>query len=244
VLADLGLDRASEAALIKLLAALPSVSRQGAEEIRQRIYVDTGGWRQSEDVVPCLPVVQDALWRDRRLRIIYGQGESPAERVCDPLGLVAKGSVWYLLAAVEGEIRTYRVSRIQRAEVLDEPCERPAKFDLARAWEESTTRFASHLPRYPAVVRVEASLVPEMRAVGRYARITREDPPDDEGWVRLEMVFEGEHNAREYVLSFGPRIEVIEPMELRETVIAAAEGILARYGVRANVTASETAGEK
>jgi predicted DNA-binding transcriptional regulator YafY len=229
VLSDLGLGRASEAALIKLLAALPSVSRRGAEEMRQRIYVDTGGWRQSEDVVPCLPVVQDALWRDRRLRMMYGQGDSPIERVCDPLGLVAKGSVWYLLAGVEGEMRTYRISRIQRAEVLEEPSERPADFDLARAWEESTMRFTNHLPRFPAVVRVEAALVDYLRAVGRYARIAREHPPDGNGWVRLEMVFEGEHNACEYALSFGPRIEVLEPAELREMVVREARGILARY---------------
>jgi predicted DNA-binding transcriptional regulator YafY len=159
----------------------------------------------------------------------YGQGDPPTERVCDPLGLVAKGSIWYLLATVAGEMRTYRVSRIQCAEVLEEPSGRPANFDLARAWEESTVRFTSHLPRYPAVVRVEVPLVDYVRAMGRYARIAHEHPPDGNGWVRLEMVFEGEHNACEYVLSCGPRIEVLEPAELREMVIRAAEGILARY---------------
>src|SRR5437867_1262304 len=38
VLADLGLDRAAEAALIKLLAALPRMHRQGAEDVRQRVH--------------------------------------------------------------------------------------------------------------------------------------------------------------------------------------------------------------
>jgi predicted DNA-binding transcriptional regulator YafY len=231
VLADLGLGRASEAALIKLLAALPSVSRHGAEEMRQRIYVDTGGWRQAEDSVPCLPTVQEAIWRERKLRLLYERGEGSVERIVDPLGLVAKGSIWYLVAGVEGELRTYRISRILTAEALNEPCVRPDGFDLARAWEESTARFTAALPRYPAIIRAEADLVPYLRNIGRYARIEREGPPDEEGRVRLEMVFEGEHNAHEYLLGFGPRVEVVEPPELREYIIRAAEGILARYGV-------------
>ena len=35
----------------------------------------------------------------------------------EPLGLVAKGSVWYLVATVDGQSRTYRVSRVQEAAV-------------------------------------------------------------------------------------------------------------------------------
>ncbi|MGH2516608.1 MAG: helix-turn-helix transcriptional regulator, partial [Ktedonobacterales bacterium] len=51
LLADLGLDKASEAALIKLLAAVPSVSRAGAEDIRQRLHVDVAGWGQPDESV-------------------------------------------------------------------------------------------------------------------------------------------------------------------------------------------------
>ena len=47
LLSDLGLHQASQAALIKLLAALPSMSRRDAEQARQRIHIDTAGWRNS-----------------------------------------------------------------------------------------------------------------------------------------------------------------------------------------------------
>jgi len=39
----------------------------------------------------------------------------------DPLGLVAKGSTWYLVAHTAHGFRTYRVSRMEEAEVLDVP---------------------------------------------------------------------------------------------------------------------------
>jgi predicted DNA-binding transcriptional regulator YafY len=236
LLADLGLDKASEAALIKLLAALPSMSRRGAEEARARIYVDTGGWRQPEETVPLLPMLQEAVWQERKLRLTYTRGEGDSvERLVDPLGLVAKGSVWYLVAGVDGEPRTYRVARIQAAELLEEPCARPADFHLAAYWEQSTVRFQANLPRYPAMVRVDPVIIAYMRAIGRYARIEREHPPDADGWVPLEMIFEGEHNACEYVLSFGARIEVVAPEALRALVVRAARDILTLYAQRSDV---------
>jgi len=247
VLADLGLDKAAEAALIKLLAAMPSVSRRGAEDVRQRIHVDVSGWGQSKEAVPHLPILQDAVWQERRLRMRYERGDgTTVERVVDPLGLVAKGRLWYLVAAVEGEPRSYRVSRVRDAALLDEPCVRPPDFDLAVFWERSAASFTANLPRYPATVRVAADLVPYLRAIGRYARIAREYPPDPDdpgGWVRLDMLFEGEHNACEYVLGFGPRIEALAPAALREQIIRAATGILARYSEHASVVSGIEEGD-
>jgi predicted DNA-binding transcriptional regulator YafY len=229
LLADLGLDKAAEAGLIKLLAALPATHQRGAEDVRQRIHVDAAGWRQSDEAVPWLPLLQEAIWQERKLRFTYERGADAVERLADPLGLVAKGSVWYLVAAVEGTIRTYRVSRIQRATLTDEPCVRPPDFDLASYWEQSTASFITNLPRYPATLRADPAILPWMRQAGRYARIEREDPPDTDGWVRLAMVFEDEHSACEYALSFGARIEVLEPLALREQVLRAAAGIVALY---------------
>jgi predicted DNA-binding transcriptional regulator YafY len=230
LLADLGLDKAADAALIKLLAALPAIGRRGAEYAAQRIYVDTGGWRQSQESVPLLPTLQAAIWQERRLRLVYARSDGAnVERLVDPLGLVAKGSLWYLIAAVGGDIRTYRVSRMRDAELTEEPCVRPPDFDLAAYWAQSSAQFQANLPRYPAVLRVDPAILPRMRSEGRYTRIEREGPPDNQGWVRLEMLFEEQFSACEYVLSYATRMEVLEPVELRELVVGAAEGIVAMY---------------
>ncbi len=236
LLADLGLHQASEAALIKLLAALPSLSRRDAEYARQRIYVDATGWRHSEEAVPCLPLLQEAIWQDRKLHFTYQRGDnSTVERVVDPLGLVAKGSIWYLVAAVEGEARTYRtyrISRISEALIVDQPCIRPQDFDLAAHWEQSSANFKANLPSYEATIRVDPAILSRIRYGGRYARIEHEESPDVEGWIQLSMQFEVEHNACEYILSFGTQIEVVEPPELRQKVINAAKDIVAFYEKR------------
>ena len=72
----------------------------------------------------------------------------------DPLGLVAKGSVWYLVAAVDDQTRTYRASRIRDVEILDEPAHRADDFDLAAFWGRSRAEFEERLPRFHAVLRL------------------------------------------------------------------------------------------
>ena len=238
LLADLGLDKASEAGLIKLLAALPSVSRHSAQDIRQRIHIETAGWRSPEETFPQLPTLQEAVWQERKLRLTYRRADDSAvERIVDPLGLVAKGSTWYLVAAVEGDPRTYRVSRIQDASLLDEPAApRPDGFDLAVYWERSAVEFKAQIPKYATTVRVDPALAGYVKGAARFATVAREYPPDADGWVRLDMLFDGgERNAREFVLSFDTRVEVLAPPELRESVLRAAERIVALYRENAAV---------
>jgi predicted DNA-binding transcriptional regulator YafY len=233
VLADLKLEKAAEGASLKLLAALPSAYRRGAEQARQRIHIDVSGWQRADEAVPLLHVLQAAVWEGRRLRMVYGRGTSPecgpTERVVDPLGLVAKGSVWYLVAAVGGEARSYRVSRVERAELLDEPCARPEGFDLATFWEESAAQFRAHLPRYRMSARVRREVVPRLPFGGRFARVEETGEPDAEGWVRVSLRFDVEEMACEFALGFGTQLEVLEPPALREKVTEAAKAVVAFY---------------
>jgi len=231
LLADLRLQKASEGALMKLLAALPVMYRQGAEQARKRIHIDTAGWSRPEESVPLLPVIQEAIWSERKLRFTYqrGAGCDDVEREVDPLGLVAKGSAWYLVACVSGEVRSYRISRVLRAEVLGEPCTIPPGFDLAAFWEQSTTQFKSNLPKYMAKFRVAPEVFPRLRFAGRFARVGDVAERDLQGWFVVSVGFDVEEIACEYALSFGPNLEVIEPRSLREKVIAAAQDVVKFY---------------
>jgi len=230
LLAGLGLDQASNAALIKLQAALPEAHQRNAEDARQRLYVDVASWRRTEEAVPFLHALQEAVWQARKLHFSYGRGDGNViERVCDPLGLVSKGSLWYLVACVEGEMRTYRVSRMQSAWVSEEPCVRPPHFDLAAYWQQSSTEFLSNLPRYLVTVRAQSEILPRLRSVGRYSRVEQVEPADVEGWCVVQMAFENPGDAREVALSFGPHLQVLAPPELRSEVIAAVRALAHLY---------------
>ncbi|HEV2803119.1 MAG TPA: YafY family protein [Pyrinomonadaceae bacterium] len=235
LLADLNLDKAAEGAFLKLLAALPSMYRRGAEYARQRIHVDVTGWTRAEETVPHLHALQEAIWQERRARITYARGECEAvERVVDPLGLVAKGSVWYLVAGVEGEVRSYRVSRVRGVEVLTEACRRPLDFDLATFWEQSAAEYRARLPNYRARVRVRQEIVARMPYAGRFARIERTGESDGDGRVEVWLGFDAEEMACEYALSFGTQLEVLEPATLRERVEATAQSVVDFYARKAS----------
>ena len=218
LLADLHLEKASDAALVKLLTVLPAVARHNAELARQRIYIDVSGWNRSSEQVPHLPLLQNAVWRDRKVRMLYGDDHA-SERLLDPLGLVAKGSVWYLVAQIDGSIRSYRVSRVKEATMLDETFARPASFDLARFWEESSTRFKDRLPRFTVVIRAATPAVDWLRTMIRFGAI------DEVIGDRVSMHFDAEEVATTVLLGMGDQIEVLEPQSLREAIVATARRI-------------------
>jgi len=234
LLADLHLDKAADGALLKLLASLPSRFRNGAERARQRIYIDVTGWSRREEAVPFLPVLQEALWLERKLAIRYERGENceAVERLISPLGLVAKGSVWYLVGAVEGDVRTYRVSRISFAKVLDSVAPVPVDFNLAEYWEHSASTFKSNTPNYLASFWVSPAVVLRLSFAGRFARVKETDETDARGWKKVHVGFDVEEMACEYAVSFGPNLEVIEPLTLREKVIAMTQATLEFYATR------------
>lgn len=225
LLDSLGLDDASDDALAKLLAALPLGARRDAERARQRILVDLAEW--TEGAAPaCLPPLQQALWEDRLVRLRYGDRET--RLVVGPLGLVAKGVVWYLVGLREAAIRTYRVSRIREVEVTAERFARPAGFDLPEHWRRACADFAATFPDYPVRIRVRGHARHRLHwtagpQIGRLTEL-------DDGWTEAEVRFENEHEARADLLSLSGDVEVLEPPALRRSLAEAAARIAEANG--------------
>jgi predicted DNA-binding transcriptional regulator YafY len=226
LMADLGLQEAAEGAWIKLQASLPTEVRAQAEFVRQRILIDARGWRDSAESISCLPVLLEALWRGRRVRFDYERspaGES--ERIVDPLGLVARGNAWYLVADKGEQRRTYRVSRIARPALLEEAGRRPAQFDLAAHWERAATEFRDKLPRYDATFLVDSAAMSWVRYRAR--RVDQETAEGDR--IRFRARFDVEEEALQFALALGAVLEVCEPVDLRARVRTTAESIVSRY---------------
>jgi predicted DNA-binding transcriptional regulator YafY len=229
VIGDGRLARAAERALGKLIASLPENLRDKATSIRQRLHVDTTGWRGARDDLSMLPIVQDAVARDRKLKMAYRRaGKDVVERAVDPLGLVAKGTTWYLVAGTADGPRTFRVSRIERAELLDEPSARPPDFDLAGFWKTSTQNFIDGLPRYETTLRVDAPSARSLRTWRPPGSVHDVADADADGRVTLRVSFECEDEARFLTLGMGAGVEVLAPAALRDHVRETAATIVAR----------------
>ena len=229
IIGDPRLAAAAERALGKLVAAIPEPLRERAASIRQRLYVDTAGWRGAAENVAMLPIVQDAVARDRKLVFQYKpSGRERAERIVDPLGLVAKGNAWYLVARTAVGFRTYRVSRIEEAKILDRPSDRPPDFDLGEYWKASTKRFQEGWQKCLATLRLEPQAASWVKSWHMVLPDQTEEESDAEGWITLSVQFDHENEARFFVLGLGSRVEVIEPANLRERVAAEVERMFER----------------
>ena len=232
-LADLGVSRELKAALLKLSAAVPAVYRHDAEHVRQRVHLDAGGWFQHPEPIPHLNTVQQAVWGDRKLALTYRLKDGThVERTVDPYGLVAKAGVWYLVRVVKGHLGVYRVSRVQQAALTDKHFARPASFDLAAYWAEWCAEFEGSRPHYPVTLSVAPESAPRLEQVlggGADELIEQAGPPDAEGWMTLHLTFERLEQAREQVFNLGAMVRVLEPQELRDSVLDTAAGIVASY---------------
>ena len=219
---------AAESALNKLMAALPGPMREQAVVMRERLHVDPTGWWETGEDLSMLSVVQEAVARERQLAFDYvrADGQRTARRV-DPLGLVAKGTSWYLVADGASGLRTFRVSRMSGVTVLASGFDRPAKFDLAEYWLRPPQELDSRRRRFSVVVAVAPAAA--QMIVGRCptapvaAQAGGEGVPD--GWLTLRAEFDDEAFARFVVLGLGTNVRAIEPVAFRRSVMKEARAV-------------------
>ena len=185
--------------------------------------------------MPCLGELANAVWQSRSVQVRYRREDQVERRPLDPLGLVLKGGVWYLVAMSKGEPRTFRVSRIEGLEP-GERFERPDGFNLAAFWTASTARFEAETPTVAITIRVEPSALPALeRTIGRAAAATLVVPAkaDPDGWLRVRFRHESMRAAFHDLLPRLEHLEVLAPDELRHMFARAGEQLVARYGAPA-----------
>ena len=233
--ADLGLGATVTAAQLKLMAALPAELRDRAGRVAERFHLDAPSWYREADSTPHLATAAAAVWRQRLLRMRYLRWAHPREvsRVVAPHGLVLKAGHWYLVARHRDELRTYRVSRLLDAELLDESFERLPGFALADYWRGYLARFDERRRWAEAELRVSADGFERLDqllepAMVQAARRTAGEP-DAEGWRRITVPIESPGQAVPELLRLGADAEVLAPAELRDQMLATLAATTARY---------------
>ncbi|CAL9460766.1 hypothetical protein SUDANB58_02644 [Streptomyces sp. enrichment culture] len=240
---DLGLGAVLSTAQRKLRAALPAGSGERAARAQERFHLDAPAWFRDAEPVPFLAAVARAVWEERVVRARYRRWRGEVRRELEPLGLVLKGGIWYLVASAGGSgaageaagaetVRTYRVSRFVEVEVADEGFERPAGFDLAAYWTQSSRRLEAALRGGTARLRLSPrgrKLLPMQFGAAGARALEGAGPPDGEGWVEVELAVESQAVAVGDLLRLGTEAEVLGPEALRRAVAEAVAVLARRY---------------
>lgn len=218
-------------ALERLTRALPLP----VAEQMQRCTAALRAKPPSKQFIKVLESVTEAWARQRLLRIRYYSRARPLphEALVEPylLEASAPGYSTYLIgySRTHGEVRTFKIERIEQAEMLDEVFQRRADARLEDAianswgivWADDEEREEIHLKFSPAVAsRVrEATWHPSQRVYS-----------SRDGSCSLTMTVPSLVEIVPWVRSWGPDVEVIGPKALRELIATEAMAIARLYG--------------
>ncbi len=230
--AELGLGGVLAAAQLKLTAALPERTRASARRVAERVHLDPVGWFRSTEEARLLPAITQAVLDERVLEVRYKMGAGSVKRRLKPLGLVLKAGVWYLVAQVGEQTRTYRVSQMLEATPGDERFARPKGFDLATAWSAAARAYERGVYRDRAVLRLSSAGLRRLEALGApVARAAAEsaEPADKTGWRRVTIPIESVEQAAAELIRLGTEIEVLEPTALRRRIADLAQEVARLY---------------
>ncbi|MEU1606470.1 helix-turn-helix transcriptional regulator [Micromonospora matsumotoense] len=220
------------AALRKLVHALPEPFRAQAEAASSALVMDPQRWGSSR-VEPRPPrfldELQDAVLRGVQVRLGYvDRARTGTERTVHPLGIVAKGPSWYLVATTEAGRRTFRVDRVSSVDPTTDPVHRPEDFDLAESWRE----IADEVERKRTPIEAYATCAPHGIGVLRMAFGARLEVGGAMTDGHVEVVIRGndEHKLAGELAGLVDYLEVTGPPGVRDQLAAVGTVLVARYG--------------
>jgi predicted DNA-binding transcriptional regulator YafY len=219
----------AKAALRKLVQALPETFRAEAEKAASAIVLDPARWGgKAPTPPPHLDVLQQAVVQQVQVRLGYtDRGGAPSERTVHPLGLVSKGTVWYLLADTDAGMRTFRVWRVRSVELTDEAARRPPGFDLADAWQGVVDSIDRQRATERVVAVAEASTLGMLR--GHFGTRLTVGATLEGGRVAVEIGFGTLERAAMELAGYTPGLEVVEPASVRRDLAALGRRLTERY---------------
>jgi predicted DNA-binding transcriptional regulator YafY len=122
-------------------------------------------------------------------------------------------------------LRTYRVTRIHSVRLLDKSFSRRPDFDLPTYWRAQAQSLEKLPFAYRCVLRVHPERISFIKWLmpGRWELINN---ANDTGWLTISLTMDSELLAKMLVFGLAGFVEVVEPMELKDAVVAKARDVL------------------
>jgi predicted DNA-binding transcriptional regulator YafY len=196
--------------------------------LAERIAVEAGP-RPAEDPA-VLIILRQALLGMKILRFIYHGGSRPgASRDVVPFGIIF-GRTNYLIGADAGTTKPkhWRLDRIEKLECLGETASRPPDFDLAAFANTPFAYFEG--PQEDVVLHVLPHGMEDFQNYRFHSSQCVQMRPDGSAIVRFRA--SGMLELAWHLFSWGNKIEIIEPVSLRQKMVAELRSTLAHHDDR------------
>ena len=192
---------------------------------RESILIDLSSWYKNT-LAPKISTIQDAIENRHLLEFYYYAQSGEGKRTIEPYYVVFKWTSWYVYGWCLKR-KDYRLFKLNR---MDQVKETIKDFSCRNA---PVPNLSSEL-KYPRNIVLKAIFTPDMkwRLVEEFGPGCYEELED--GRLLLIRNYADMDNLTMWMLTFGDKVEVIEPQELRKRLKTMAESMIKMYGGKNN----------
>ena len=188
---------------------------------RDSMLIDLSSWYKGS-LAPKIEVIQNAIENRHIIQFMYYAPSGESNRRVEPYYLVFQWSSWYVWGWCL-ERKDYRLFKLNRMDCVVET-------DRGFLCRDVPMPYLSNEKIFPGGINVKALFTPNMKW-----RLVEEFGPNcftetDDGRLLFSADYTDMDNLVTWLMTFGAKVEVLEPEEVRDIIRRNAEEILKIYG--------------
>ena len=188
---------------------------------RDSMLIDLSSWYKGS-LAPKIEVIQNAIENRHIIQFMYYAPSGESNRRVEPYYLVFQWSSWYVWGWCL-ERKDYRLFKLNRMDCVVET-------DRGFLRRDVPMPDLSNEKIFPGGIKVKALFTPNMKW-----RLVEEFGPNcftetDDGRLLFSADYTDMENLVTWLMTFGAKVEVLEPEEVRDIICRNAEEIIKIYG--------------
>ena len=174
--------------------------------------------------------VQQALSQNNQLEATYTalQDGQQKQYALNPLGLVQRGHISYLVATVNGydDVRLFALHRFSKLGLTENPLQTPPGFSLQRYLQSGALHFSNG-----EIITLQARVSPSLSQLLQEAPISADMTlsPTETDWQLLSATLPDGWQLQWWILSHCSSIEVLAPASLRQRIVSSLKKSMTLY---------------
>lgn len=186
----------------------------------QSVLIDLSSWYK-DSLAPKIELIRTAIERSRELEFIYYSPKDESLRCIEPYYLIFQWSSWYVWGwcRKREDFRLFKLNRMEKMRLTEQPfVKRKAPMpDL------SNERI------FPGGIKVKALFEPECkwRLIEEFGMDCFQEMED--GRLLFQADYTDVENLLSWLLTFGDKAVLLEPLEVREKIVDIAKSMQEKY---------------
>lgn len=186
----------------------------------QSVLIDLSSWYK-DALAPKIELIRTAIDQGRELEFVYYSPKGESVRCIEPYYLIFRWSSWYVWGWCKKreDFRLFKLNRMDKTQMS----------------EKSFTKRIAPVPDlsnekiFPGEIKIRALFEKEMkwRLVEEFGPYCFEEQSD--GKLLFQADYTDKEAAISWLLTFGDKVELLEPLEIREKIADIAKRIQERY---------------